>query len=118
MLKQPNTKYRPVTPIALVDLQWPSTTITRAPIWKPSASPGGSSARTTPAGVPVDSWTFTGYGAQASSSVPGQGKLALQQAGAAAQAAHRLVQHPLPGLVGLGLGTHQAGLILQLVGEL
>lgn len=34
----------------------------------------------TPAGVAVDSWTFTGYGAQASSSVPGQGKLALQQA--------------------------------------
>jgi 2-isopropylmalate synthase len=33
MLKQPNTKYRPVTPIALVDRQWPSTTITRAPIW-------------------------------------------------------------------------------------
>jgi hypothetical protein len=34
----------------------------------------------TPAGVPVDSWTFTGYGAQASSAVPGQGKQALQQA--------------------------------------
>ncbi|MBL8467969.1 2-isopropylmalate synthase [Methyloversatilis discipulorum] len=33
MLKQPNTKYRPVTPIALADRQWPSTTITRAPIW-------------------------------------------------------------------------------------
>jgi len=34
----------------------------------------------TPAGKAVDSWTFTGYGAQASSSVPGQGKTALQQA--------------------------------------
>jgi len=34
----------------------------------------------TPAGQAVDSWTFTGYGAQASSSVPGQGKTALQQA--------------------------------------
>lgn len=34
----------------------------------------------TPAGVAVDSWTFTGYGAQPSSSVPGQGKVALQQA--------------------------------------
>jgi len=34
----------------------------------------------TPAGVAVDSWTFTGYGAQAGSPVPGQGKLALQQA--------------------------------------
>ncbi|MCR6667693.1 MAG: 2-isopropylmalate synthase [Methyloversatilis sp.] len=33
MLKQPNTKYRPVTPIALADRQWPSKTITRAPIW-------------------------------------------------------------------------------------
>jgi hypothetical protein len=34
----------------------------------------------TPAGAPVDSWVFTGYGAQSSSSVPGQGKAALQQA--------------------------------------
>ena len=33
MLKQPNTKYRPVTPIALADRQWPSQTLTRAPIW-------------------------------------------------------------------------------------
>lgn len=33
-----------------------------------------------PTGELVDSWTFTGYGAQASSSVPGQGKTALQQA--------------------------------------
>ncbi|MFZ5454718.1 MAG: 2-isopropylmalate synthase [Pseudomonadota bacterium] len=33
MLKQPNTKYRPVTPIVLADRQWPSKTITRAPIW-------------------------------------------------------------------------------------
>ena len=33
MLKQPNTKYRPVTPIALADRQWPSKSITRAPIW-------------------------------------------------------------------------------------
>lgn len=33
MLKQPNTKYRPVTPIALADRQWPSKTIIRAPIW-------------------------------------------------------------------------------------
>jgi len=31
-------------------------------------------------GQAVDSWTFTGYGAQAGSSVPGQGKAALQQA--------------------------------------
>jgi len=34
----------------------------------------------TPAGEAIDSWTFTGYGAQASSAVPGQGKPALQQA--------------------------------------
>jgi hypothetical protein len=34
----------------------------------------------TPGGQAVDSWTFTGYGAQASSSVPGQSKTALQQA--------------------------------------
>jgi hypothetical protein len=34
----------------------------------------------TPDGKAVDSWTFTGYGAQAGSSVPGQGKIALQQA--------------------------------------
>ncbi|EGK69716.1 2-isopropylmalate synthase [Methyloversatilis universalis FAM5] len=33
MLKQPNTKYRPVTPIPLADRQWPSRSITRAPIW-------------------------------------------------------------------------------------
>jgi hypothetical protein len=34
----------------------------------------------TPAGVAIDAWTFTGYGAQASGTVPGQGKLALQEA--------------------------------------
>jgi hypothetical protein len=34
----------------------------------------------TPAGKLADSWTFTGYGAQPSGSVPGQGKDALQQA--------------------------------------
>jgi hypothetical protein len=34
----------------------------------------------TPAGERVDSWMFTGYGAQSSSTVPGQGKDALQQA--------------------------------------
>ncbi len=33
MLKQPNTKYRPVTPIPLADRQWPSRSITRPPIW-------------------------------------------------------------------------------------
>jgi len=33
-----------------------------------------------PDGQPGDSWTFTGYGAQSSSSVPGQGRDALQQA--------------------------------------
>ena len=33
----------------------------------------------TPAGAAVDSLTFTGYGAQAGSGVPGQGKVALQQ---------------------------------------
>jgi hypothetical protein len=34
----------------------------------------------TPAGQLADSWTFTGYGAQASGSMPGQGKEALQEA--------------------------------------
>ena len=34
----------------------------------------------TPAGKIADSWTFNGYGAQPSGSVPGQGKDALQQA--------------------------------------
>lgn len=34
----------------------------------------------TPAGKAVDSWTFTGYGAQAGRSMPGRGKVALQQA--------------------------------------
>ncbi|WP_246794659.1 2-isopropylmalate synthase [Burkholderia perseverans] len=33
MLKNPATKYRPFTPINLTDRQWPSRTITRAPIW-------------------------------------------------------------------------------------
>jgi hypothetical protein len=34
----------------------------------------------TPDGKLVDSWTFTGYGAQTVGSVPGQGTAALQQA--------------------------------------
>ena len=34
----------------------------------------------TPAGKPVDSWTFTGYGAQPGGALPGQGMDALQQA--------------------------------------
>jgi len=34
----------------------------------------------TPAGQLVDSWTFTGYGAQPGSSVPGQGRDVLQRA--------------------------------------
>jgi len=36
----------------------------------------------TPAGQPVDSWTFTGYGTQPGSAMPGQGKALLQQAAA------------------------------------
>jgi len=34
----------------------------------------------TPAGEAIDAWTFTGYGAHGGSSMPGQGKPALQQA--------------------------------------
>ncbi|MCB5206964.1 2-isopropylmalate synthase [Methylovorus mays] len=33
MLKQPNKKYRPFTPVALADRQWPGKTITHPPIW-------------------------------------------------------------------------------------
>ncbi|VVD72630.1 2-isopropylmalate synthase [Pandoraea terrigena] len=33
MLKHPATKYRPFTPVNIPDRQWPSRTITRAPIW-------------------------------------------------------------------------------------
>ncbi|QJP70750.1 2-isopropylmalate synthase [Burkholderia glumae] len=33
MLKNPAAKYRPFTPVNLTDRQWPSRTITRAPIW-------------------------------------------------------------------------------------
>jgi len=33
MLKQPSTKYRPFPPVALIDRQWPSRSITQAPIW-------------------------------------------------------------------------------------
>jgi 2-isopropylmalate synthase len=33
MLKQPSTKYRPFPPVALADRQWPSRSITQAPIW-------------------------------------------------------------------------------------
>jgi 2-isopropylmalate synthase len=33
MLKQPNQKYRPFTPVALADRQWPGKTITHPPIW-------------------------------------------------------------------------------------
>jgi hypothetical protein len=38
----------------------------------------------TPAGQPADSWTFTGYGAQPGSQIPGQGRTLLQQAAALA----------------------------------
>ncbi|WP_374620682.1 2-isopropylmalate synthase [Pandoraea sp.] len=33
MLKNPATKYRPFTPVNIPDRQWPTRTITRAPIW-------------------------------------------------------------------------------------
>jgi len=33
MLKQPSTKYRPFPPVTLADRQWPSRSITQAPIW-------------------------------------------------------------------------------------
>ncbi len=33
MLQQPETKYRPFTPVPLVDRQWPSLTLTTPPIW-------------------------------------------------------------------------------------
>ena len=33
MLKNPATKYRSFKPINLTDRQWPSRSITRAPIW-------------------------------------------------------------------------------------
>jgi 2-isopropylmalate synthase len=33
MLKQPNKKYRPFTPVALADRQWPGKTISHPPIW-------------------------------------------------------------------------------------
>jgi 2-isopropylmalate synthase len=33
MLKQPHQKYRPFTPVALADRQWPGKTITHPPIW-------------------------------------------------------------------------------------
>jgi hypothetical protein len=38
----------------------------------------------TPSGQPADSWTFTGYGAQPGSQMPGQGRTLLQQAAALA----------------------------------
>lgn len=33
MLNRPDTKYRPFPPIPLTDRQWPSRTITQAPVW-------------------------------------------------------------------------------------
>src|SRR5512137_400991 len=33
MLKEPSAKYRPFPPVHLPDRQWPSRTLTRAPIW-------------------------------------------------------------------------------------
>ena len=33
MLAHPHTKYRPFTPVDLDSRQWPSRTITQAPIW-------------------------------------------------------------------------------------
>src|SRR6266704_1050201 len=33
MLKDPSTKYRPFSPVALPDRQWPNRVLTRAPAW-------------------------------------------------------------------------------------
>src|SRR5881296_3614930 len=33
MLKDPSTKYRPFSPVDLPDRQWPTRTLSRAPIW-------------------------------------------------------------------------------------
>src|SRR5258708_38599474 len=33
MIKKPSTKYRPFPPVALPGRQWPSRTLTHAPIW-------------------------------------------------------------------------------------
>ena len=33
MLNDPNSKYRPITPVDLADRRWPSRTITTAPMW-------------------------------------------------------------------------------------
>jgi len=33
MIAKPATKYQPIAPIALADRQWPSRSITRAPVW-------------------------------------------------------------------------------------
>lgn len=44
MLKQANTKYRPFTPVALTDRQWPSRTLTRAPVWMSSDLRDGNQA--------------------------------------------------------------------------
>ena len=33
MLSNPSTKYRPYPPIHLPNRQWPSRTLTKAPIW-------------------------------------------------------------------------------------
>ena len=44
MLKQASTKYRPFTPVALADRQWPSRTLTRAPVWMSSDLRDGNQA--------------------------------------------------------------------------
>jgi 2-isopropylmalate synthase len=44
MLKQASTKYRPFTPVALADRQWPSRTLTRPPVWMSSDLRDGNQA--------------------------------------------------------------------------
>src|SRR5437867_8370184 len=51
MLKDPSTKYRPFSPVALPDRQWPNRVLTRAPAWCSVDLPDGNQALAVPMNV-------------------------------------------------------------------
>ncbi|KAG8928253.1 hypothetical protein FRC00_001812 [Tulasnella sp. 408] len=58
MLKDPSQKYQPYTPINLPDRQWPSRTITKAPIWLSTDLRDGNQALANPMSIPQKTLFF------------------------------------------------------------
>ncbi|KAG9045681.1 hypothetical protein FS837_005865 [Tulasnella sp. UAMH 9824] len=58
MLKDPSQKYKPYTPINLPDRQWPSRTITKAPIWLSTDLRDGNQALANPMSIPQKTLFF------------------------------------------------------------